>query len=415
MLAIIFLLYNIILLPIFVLYFFYLLIRKVQGKGNISSRLGYFGKVPDRDLIWVHAASVGEVKAVIPLLAELKQKEKSRVIMISTLTDAGQEEARKISHAHGTMFLPLDFPFLLIPLFLRLKPEKLILVETELWPNLIMIASLFKTHLFLVNGRLSPGNFPRYYFFRHFFGPLLNLFTRVFPQSQEDEERFKALGTSEDRINLVGNLKLDGASGALSKEKSSSLREELAIGELLIVGGSTHPGEEEILLDIFKEIKGDYPALRLLLAPRHLDRVTEVLELVKSRGFAFQRRTGVNRIEDWEVLILDTMGELNKVYSLANAVFIGGSLVPKGGHNSIEALGRPLFFGPYMENTKEIAELLIREGLAYQVGDARSLKQGLLRVLKQREEQKELLDAAREFLNRHQGASLRTADIISEY
>ncbi len=387
-------LYNFLLLP-FELAF--LLINKwKRGKGRGRNYK------PERITpggIWIHAASVGEVRAAEPLIKELKKIAEDKPVYISTLTPAGQETARNIKEVEDTFYYPFDLPISVYYLFQRLRPWRVVVMETELWPNLISMGKK-RSRIFLANGRLGIKKMPTYQKLHWLYRPLLQSFSALCLQSREDGERIESLGVGPDKFYFPGNLKLDGMEVLSRGEK-----------ENIIVGGSTHPGEEEILLDIFENIRKEIPDLKLLLAPRHLDRVADVVELAEKKGFGpgFWSK---NELES-PVTIMDVMGRLVEIYSRARLVFIGGSLVPKGGHNPLEALGKPLFFGPYMENWQELVGLLCEASLAFQVKNKEELFNRWEKYFREEgEEYHNLRQKAREFKEKNAGSARQTATII---
>jgi len=389
-------LYNFFLIPVNLVFF--LGNRWAKRKGKQRS---YLPRSIKTGGIWIHAASVGEVKAAEPLIAELKKIVPEKPVYLSTLTPAGQERARKVPQVEDTFFYPFDLPFSVFSLFQKLKPWRIVVMETELWPNLITRGKR-TSEIFLANGRLGARKMPSYKKFNWLYRPLLESFSALCLQSHEDGERVKSLGVSPERFYFPGNLKLDGV-------------EVLTPGEMenIIVGGSTHEGEEEVLLDIYEELRKEDPGLKLLLAPRHLDRLESVVEVIKEKGYS-PSFWSENNTEN-SVTIMDAMGHLIEMYRKARLVFIGGSLVPKGGHNPLEALGKPVFFGPYMINWQEMASLLGGEKLAFQVKNKEELQNLWKDFIKgEEEEYNGLEERAREFKEKNAGSAKQTAIIIGQ-
>jgi len=387
-------LYNFFLLPANLIFYLVNFWQKKKGKERI-----YIPRSIKAGGIWVHAASVGEVRAVEPLIKELKKLVPEKPVYISTLTLTGQETARNIPEVDDTFYYPFDLPVSVFKLFQRLRPWRIVVMETELWPNLISMGKR-RSRIFLANGRLGVKKMPTYKKLHWLYGPLLQSFSALCLQSREDGERVKSLGVSPEKFYFPGNLKLDGIEVVSSEER-----------ENIIVAGSTHAGEEEILLDIFEEIRVENPDLKLLLAPRHLDRIAEIAELAEKKGFTpgFWSK---NEVEN-QVTIMDVMGQLVEMYSRSRLVFIGGSLVPKGGHNPLEALGKPIFFGPYMENWQELVGLLCGENLAFQVKDKEELLSQWEEFFREEEGKYENLgQKAREFKEKNAGSARQTATII---
>ncbi len=389
-------LYNFLLLPFDLVFLLLNKWKREKGRGH-----NYKPETVTPGGIWVHAASVGEVKAAEPLIKELKKIAADKPVYISTLTPAGQETARNIQEVEGTFYYPFDLPISVYNLFRNLQPWRIVVMETELWPNLINFGKR-RSLIFLANGRLGIKKMPTYQKLNWLYRPLLQSFSALCLQSREDGDRIKSLGVSPEKFYFPGNLKLDGIEVVSSEEQ-----------ENMIVGGSTHEGEEEMLLDIFEKIRGDEPNLKLLLAPRHLERIGDVVQLAEQKGFSpgFWSK---NELEN-PVTIMDVMGQLVEMYSRARLIFVGGSLVPKGGHNPLEALGKPLFFGPYMENWQEMVGLLCGANLAFQVKDKDELLghwEGFFREAEGKYEN--LGQKAREFKEKNAGSARQTATIITQ-
>lgn len=408
------LIYNLLLTPLFFIYPGYIAWMAIGRKEALRDRLGRIREPIPQQTIWVHAASVGEVKVAALLIGKIRARNPQRQIVMSTATATGQNEAKKIEGLANTFFFPFDFIFLLLPLLRKIKASKLILIETEIWPNLIWLASRRGIKVYLANARLGRKSFPRYRALRFFFAPLLNTFAAICVQSREDGCKFRELGVKENLIHFPGNIKVDG----VKINASSELKGDLTVFSYLddyplIVGGSTHEGEEEALLTAYKALQKKYPGLHLVLAPRHTERGKEILTMAIDYGFDAVRRTEISIGQKAAVIILDTIGELLSFYARADIVFIGGSLVKRGGHNPLEALGKPVFFGPHTDNCREITGLLVKENLAREVERAAELPAEMEKVLgNQADWTVSLPEKAKAFLAAHSGATQRTVDII---
>ncbi len=366
--------------------------RKGRGRSYMPSSIIQGG-------IWVHAASVGEVKGAEPLIAELKKVVPDKPIYISTVTTGGQEAAKKVPQVEETFYFPFDLPISMYLLYKKLAPWRVVIMETELWPNLISMGKR-KSRLYLANGRLSIQKMPTYKKLHWIYRPLLEAFSALCLQSRDDGERVRSLGIGSEKLYFPGNLKLDGIELAEQGEKDN-----------LVVAGSTHQGEEELLLNIYGNLLQVDPELKIILAPRHLERIGSVEKMVREKGYAPGYWTE-NGLEN-SVTILDTMGQLVEMYRRARLVFVGGSLVPKGGHNPLEALGKPLFFGPHMENWQEMAGLLCGENLAFQVENGDELSRHWEDFIKKGEDtSRELEEKARIFKEKNAGSARQTATII---
>jgi 3-deoxy-D-manno-octulosonic-acid transferase len=325
----------------------------------------------DRKRIWIHCLSVGEVTSALPLIREIRLQMKDVAVFLSVATRAGLQVARDKAgpHADAVFPGPLDLLPTVNRFITHLRPDLFILVETDFWPNWLFLLRRKNIPAMLVNGRISRTSFARYQRFRLFFGPLFNTFSRLAVQTGQDREQLIGLGADPWRITTPGNLKY----GTLQLPVDGTLVSDcqdirLPADHLIWVCGSTHRGEEDILLESFAILHREIPSLSLVMAPRDPDRAAEIASLATARGLETMRRS---RPQDppAPVLILDTLGELAEFYSSARLAFVGGSLVSSGGHNPLEAAvrGVPVFFGPHMEDFAEIASDLVRSGGGFTV------------------------------------------------
>lgn len=392
--------------------------RLPKYRAGLRERLG---SVPHRlknarpGGIWVHAVSVGEVLAVSQLIAELKNKYPDRQIFISTTTTTGHALARQRFGEDRVFFMPLDFGFAVRPYLNALRPHLLILAETEFWPNLLHLAGKRGIALATVNARISDRSFPRYQRFRWFFSRVLSEIDLFLAQTTEDASRLRAIGAATERMRVSGNLKFDirpSAESALLK----NLRAAIPKSSPVIVCGSTAEGEEELLLEAFKAVCRQFPTVVMVLAPRHPERFEKVAAIVSSAGFALQRRGTWSASQPIApgIFLLDSVGELAAVYALASIAFVGGSLVPTGGHNILEPAqyGSAILVGPYTFNFREIMNLF-EQGNAVQVVTAESIGSQLLALLNQPEEREALGHRAKDLFARHAGATRRTLEALS--
>ncbi|MCG2677400.1 3-deoxy-D-manno-octulosonic acid transferase, partial [bacterium] len=390
---------------------------------GLKQRLGFIPKLKDKDIIWIHAVSVGEVIAASPVIDAIRKRFPKYSFLISTVTDTGQDMARKaISDPKEIIYFPLDFKWIVNKVLKIIQPKLFIMVETELWPNFIRETKKRKIPLAVVNGRISPSSFKGYKIIKPFLKKVLFNIDLFCMQSKLDEERIISLGAPKERVHVTGNVKFDGLQTEVSDRER--LAEELKISskDLVLVAGSTHPGEEEIILDIYQKAREEYPNLRLILTPRHPERIPEVESLIKNKNLSCIRRSQITNhrspITDHRspIILIDTIGELAKVYSLATVVFVGGSLVPVGGHNILEpaALGKAPLFGPYMHNFVESARLLIEGKGGIQARDREELLKNILDLLKNPEKREKTGKRAQEIVKRHQGASERTVELIGK-
>lgn len=373
--------------------------------------------------VWVHAASVGEVNMIRPFLAEIRTRWPGHSIVLSTMTGTGQEAARKALGQGGlAFFFPFDLWWSQLLALGRLQPRMVVICETELWPNLIWLCGLKRIPLFLVNARLSDRSLPWYRALRFLFGPLLAKAALIACQSKSDEKRFRSLAGSQANIMVAGNLKYDGMARPPSSTERSELRQRLGVApnDLLLVAGSTREGEEEILLESWLEVRNKTEngnrEVKLILAPRHPDRFGRVAEILKDRGLEFARRSIKGDLSSRRVMLWDTIGELAMAYAAGDMAFVGGSLVPVGGHNPLEpaALGLPVVFGPHMFNASESARCLLEAGGAVQVNSAVELKDVLLIWVEERESRVTAGARARQAVESRRGAARRTAEEMAK-
>jgi 3-deoxy-D-manno-octulosonic-acid transferase len=364
--------------------------------------------------LWVHAASLGEVNAVAPAMQSLVARLGGVPLLFTCTSLAGLDQAKKLfPDAAAHVLMPFDLPLFLAPLFRRYRPRFAVLAETELWPNFLSLLHGAKCQVLLANGRMSEKSFRRYERFRALFAPALLCFDALAVQSDDDAERFIALGAKTSRVVVTGNTKFDvGEAARAAKKRGERLREELGLkeGAPLIVAGSTRPGEEAMLLKAFKALKSEFKGLSLLLAPRHQERFGEVEGLISRAGLKGSRRS--RGAATGEVILLDTLGELGAAYSFATLAWIGGSWAPFGGQNPLEAAAQaiPVLFGPDMRHFKEPARVLLAGGAALQL-EASDLP-GATRLLLSDPARREAMGAAgRAVLKAASGASLRTADL----
>ncbi len=404
------------------------MVTKGKYKKGLRQRLGFIPQVKNKDIIWVHAVSVGEVIAASPIIDAIRKKFPRHNFLISTVTDTGQDMARKaIPDPKEIIYFPLDFKWIVNKVLKVIQPRLFIMVETELWPNFIRETKKREIPLAVVNGRISPSSFKGYRIIKPFLKRVLSNIDLFSMQSKLDEERIISLGAPEEKVHTTGNVKFDGLKTEIPDREK--LAEELRISskDLILVAGSTHPEEEEIVLDVYQKAKEEFPNLKLILAPRHPERIPEVEAICKNKNLFSIRRSQLLRTPNslprrqagelrTPVILLDTIGELAKVYSLATVVFVGGSLVPVGGHNILEpaALGKAPIFGPYMHNFIESARLLLEGKGGIQVRDKEELLENILSLLKNSEKREKTGKRAQEIVKRHQGASERTVELIGK-
>jgi len=379
--------------------------------------------------IWLHAVSVGEVNAARPLAERLIGKateaQRERMLFVTTTTDTGQELARRFFDGRAEVFyFPIDWQWACRRFLKRVRPSAVLLTETELWPGFLYSARRLRIPVLLVNGRFSDHSFRRYRRIRWLMRPLLAGIEHFCMQSIEDRKRILELGAPEDRVHWTGNLKFDYQLGADIERQQLSQRigslMKPAAQDRLWVCGSTREGEEEILADCFLQLRQRFAGLRLLIAPRHPHRGPEVGKLLRSRGLSNALRSQWSAQaadEAPDVFILDSIGELAYLYSEADLVFIGGSLVPQGGQNILEAayFGKPILFGPSMENFREISQAFVKAYAAVQVGSAEELADKAGYLLGDPDASAWLGRNARKVMRQSRGAVERTLELLAAY
>ena len=399
-------------------------VRHGKYVGTLRERLGRLPTGIDaggRPSIWVHAVSVGEVQAARTLIPGLRDRYPGHRLWLSTTTQTGRAVAARIEAVDGLFYFPLDLPRAVDRVLDRVRPALFVAVDTELWPNLLRRCARRGVRTMLVNGRISDRSYPRYKLARRFFRRVLARVDRFCAQSDESARRLVDLGAPADRVVMTGNLKFDAAAAAPRGRERHGLppprpgpRSSLGFApdRPLLMAASTHPGEEEPVLDAFRGLRRGAPGLALVLAPRHPERGAEVAALAAARGLTAVRRSrppgaGVGPAD---VVVLDTVGELAALFGAATVVFLGGSLVPVGGHNVIEpaAWGRPVVFGPHMQNFAEVAELFLANGAARQVGAAGELEPALAGLLADPRRRAAMGAAARSVVEANRGAAARS-------
>jgi len=425
------LLYNVLLLLAALVAIPYYTMRMLftgKYRQSLGAKLG-IGATPALDVaqgrprIWIHAVSVGEVTAAAPIVRALREELPDACLVVSTSTETGQEMARKIiTHASALIYYPLDLPFTVRRLLRHVRPDVFVMTETELWPNFIEACRNRGVKVVMVNGRISPRSFKRYFATRFFWRIVLEQIDRMGMISETDAARIIDIGMPAARVAVLGNAKYDGLAARVSETLAEEMSRRLQIrpGERVLVAGSTHEGEETIILDVYRELLGQFPDMKLIIVPRHIERGRAVLELFRSGGFPDSlTMTEINagRIRrDERVIVVDVIGELFKIYSLATVVFCGGSLVPKGGQNILEAAawGKIVFYGPSMEDFSNEKELLEAIGAGIAVASGRDLYTGIEALIRDPETLARKGRAAQSAIAANRGASRKYAELIRQ-
>ena len=389
---------------------------------GLWQRLGVFKrkKFSERP-IWIHAVSVGEAGVASLLVKALKQKI-NQPLVVSVVTQTGHRLAEKlIGEDAKIIYAPVDISFIVNRFLNLVSPHLFILLETELWPNLINGLYNRKVPIALINGRISPHSLRGYSQIKFLTRRILEKINLFCMQTEEDKKRIIALGARPETVEVTGNMKFDNVDYAGSETGLSDYNLKLWIksDELLFIAGSTHPPEEKIILGVYKNLLSDFANLRLLIAPRHIERADEIERLVAKFGFNALRMSDAtyhpSPITHHQILLLDTIGQLKQLYKFASVVFIGGTLIKKGGQNILEPafFAKPVIFGPHMFNFTEIASLYLSNNAAIQVKSKEELEQAVRRIFNNTQEASAMGARAKEIIYSQKGATVRNADLMT--
>ncbi|HEV2209080.1 MAG TPA: 3-deoxy-D-manno-octulosonic acid transferase [Verrucomicrobiae bacterium] len=424
-------LYNIVFQLLFLLsspYYLWRMQRRGNWQEGFAQRFGKYDSkfkqaITNRHTLWLHAVSVGEVNVCTQLIAALEPRLPNLKIVVSTTTTTGMGELqRKLPSRVSRIYYPIDARRFVTRALRSVRPEAIVLVEAEIWPNFLWKAQDMGIPLFLVNARLSQRSFPRYLRLRALFGPLFASFTGVGAQNESDAAKLRQLGCRAEAVQVVGSLKFDAA--ALSDKREldvAAMLRQIGVpaGAPVLVCGSTHAGEEALIAEQFLRLRAQFPDLFLVLVPRHFERCSEVGRELSARGVKFIYRNEVTnntRLASGEVecLLVNTTGELKYFYREASVIFVGKSLTAQGGQNPIEpgALGKAMVFGPHMQNFAEVVRSFVTRHAAVQVRDAAELEKVLGELLSDADRRERLGREALAVVRENQGGIERTADMI---
>ncbi|MBP7775778.1 MAG: 3-deoxy-D-manno-octulosonic acid transferase [Acidobacteria bacterium] len=402
----------------------YQAVRYRKYVGSMSQRLGYLPvsfNIDAEPSIWIHAVSVGELLTARPLIAALREKHPALRIFLSTTTMSAQQLARRNPlDVDGVFYFPFDLGFVVRRTLDLVKPKLFLMMETEIWPNLLRECRRRGVKTAIVNGRLSSRSFPRYRLARGFFRHVLADIDRFCVQSEESAQRFVAIGAPADRVTVTGSLKFDSlepASAGQVRSRERVLRYfRFPPSRPVWIAGSTMRGEEAIVLRVFRRLKTVQPSAVLVLAPRHPERFDDVVALALQEGFRTIRRSElpIDAEPRADVVVLDTIGELAAVYQVGTVVFVGGSLVATGGHNILEpaVFGRPVVFGPHMQNFAEIATTFVANDAGVQVASDGAFEDEVLALVADPVRRARLGAAARALVEANRGAKVRTLEAL---
>ena len=373
-------------------------------------------KEKEEGTLWVHSVSVGEVNAALPLLKALKEKYPSKRFILSTVTDTGQKVARERSpEGTITVYLPFDIPFMIRNILKRVKPEILIVIETELWPNLFRTFKEYKIPILLLNGRISAHSRKGYRKISFFMKKVLDAVDFFGMQGQDDADRIREIGADVSKVSIIGNFKFD-------TKPSSGIPEWTAnINGPTLIAGSTHEGEEELIISVYGDLKKDFKNLNLIVAPRHPERFKNAEEILTAKNVPYLKRSTLNTSQsernrlEGQLILLDTIGELSSVYGASDIAIIGKSFRGYGGQNPLEPAcwGKPIVCGPHMENFPVIQDF-ISEGAAIQVIEE-DLYTQLKELLSSPEQAQQIGKRAKEIYRKNAGAVEKAIEAIDEY
>lgn len=377
---------------------------------------------PERKCIWIHAVSVGEVLQIQKVISEIVSRVPNAEVFISVTTSTGFDVAKSKYPQHTISYFPLDFSWAVNSALLRIRPDLIVLVELELWPNFIFSAARRKIPLVLINGRIGAKSFSGYVRVRALIGRVLGCFSRLAVQTETYGERLRALGAPADRIVVTGNIKYDRVESNRDNPKTNELRSAFGIrpGDQVFIAGSTQDPEESYAIDAWSNLRNEFPTLQLILVSRHKERFEEVAALIQSKGFTAIRRSETLSssvtapVASDGIRLLDTLGELSACWGLADIAFVGGSLTKRGGQNMIEpaGFGAAVLFGPNTWNFKDITDSLLSLNAARVVTGPEDLQATIRELLRNPDQIRRMGDAAREFVASQQGATTRTVELI---
>ncbi len=420
-----FFLYNILITLLAVVglpWFLVKLITTPKYREGAAQRLGFLPSpllqpIEGSKPIWVHAVSVGETIAAAPLIRKLRRQYPARKIVLSTVTATGNLTARaQVPDADAVIFFPFDLPGILHRVVRSINPALFILIETEIWPNCIRLLHKRKVPILVVNGRISQGSYRGYRRIRFMMKRVLPRINGFLMQTEEDAQRIVALGAPPDRVQNAGNIKFDRDVLPLAEMEQLAIRRDYFLPEEgpILIAGSTHSGEEAALIGTYLQLRHAHPDLVFILAPRHPERAPEVEALLQAMELTYQKRSRPQ--SGRAVLLLDTVGELMRLYGIGTVAFVGGSLVPSGGHNILEPAiyGVPVVFGPHMENFPEITEVMVAHLAGLQVKSADALAAVVGELLRNDARRQAMGDAGMAVIRNNQGALETNLALVGE-
>ena len=410
----------------------YILFKMLTSERHRSGLYQRFGIVSERTSkkpgIWIHGASVGEIITAKSIVDKIDREFPEWETFISTTTNTGYSVAKQNFSGKPIFYFPVDLSWITRKVLRRIRPSCIILIELEIWPNFLVSVYEEGIPLIIVNGRISNKSFKAYRIISRisgaFYNSLTNKMNTYCARTELDAQRFRDLGISSEQVFVTGTMKYDNTPIHINENSKNELADLFRIkdNDLVLIGGSTHDGEEEILLRIFERLSKTYPNLRLIIAPRHIERTRDVSRLIEKKGFAPVLKTSVDSSNyGWqnskkEIILIDTVGDLENIYALSDYVFVGKSLVPSGGQNMMEpaGLGKPVIFGPHVFNFKEEVDMLLGNDAAKMVETENELCEAIEFFIKNPEAAKEMGLRAQEVVSEKRGATEKNMDIIRE-
>lgn len=378
---------------------------------------GAESRLAGRKVIWIHAVSVGEVRLAVRLIQRLAGREPRTAAVLTTTTASAQKIAQEaVGRETVVTFCPFDLSWMMGRFIRTVRPSAIVVLETEVWPNLLRLAEKAGIPVLVVNGRLSDKAYPVYRRWRGLVKTAFGRITRCLTQSAEHARRFEDIGVPADRIRTTGNMKFDLEAPLLTESVQRAMTVFRSDSKAIFLAASTHPGEEALVLDVFKAMRVHVPGLKLAVAPRHLNRLEEVEEIIRAKGCKCAKITDLERhyVPNVDVLLVDAWGILNQLYSLVDLVFVGGSLVPVGGHNLAEpaVAGCPVIYGPWMQNFKDMEEEFRSAGAGVRVADARGLERSAIELFQDPDARRRMAERSRAVVAANAGATDRNLEEI---
>jgi 3-deoxy-D-manno-octulosonic-acid transferase len=422
-------LYSVLVLAVAVIaspWFIYQAVRYKKYVRSLGQRMGYLPvsfNMDGDESIWIHAVSVGEVLTARPLISDLKRRYPNLRMFLSTTTMAGQQLARRsVQDVDAVFYFPFDLGFVVRRTLDLVRPKLFVMMETEIWPILLRECRARGIKTAVVNGRISARSFPRYRMIRPMMRRVLDHIDRFLVQSEESARRFIDLGADPGRVVVTGSLKFDSlelSSTALqARARDRVLRYfRVPASRPVIVAGSTMKGEEALVLRAFRKVRTTAPNTLLVLAPRNPERFGEAEQLARAEGWKVARRSdlAIDAEPRVDIVIVDTIGELATIYQIATVVFVGGSLVATGGHNVLEpaVFGKPIVFGPHMQNFREIADAFVTNGAGVQLSGDDQLEEAFLSLMGDPVRRARLGAAARALVEANRGANEKSMTVLA--